>query len=76
MNTFSLTDDQVIKVEKWRKEHECKLRTDEHGIEGESYVGAIGGALTYYFTPTGIGTSEVVKCACGEKLDLTDYDLW
>jgi len=73
---FTLSDKQVAQVREWENNHHCKLRTDEHGIKNEIYVGAIGGSLTYCFTPNGIGTAEGVKCACGEKLDLTDYDLW
>jgi hypothetical protein len=59
---FTLSPEQMEKFEKWRKE------------KGEVYVGAIGGAYTFCFTPTGLGTIEVVKCADGTELDLTDYD--
>jgi hypothetical protein len=43
---------------------------------GKRYSGAIGGAYSYVFTPTGIGIVFKVKCSCGEVLDLTDYDSW
>lgn len=46
--------------------HDCPLT--EHG--------AIGGAVTYEFTPTNLGVVTKVKCACGETKDLTDYDEW
>ncbi len=72
INMFSLDDDQAEKVQEWKQEHECSLRTDEHGVRGERYVGAIGGATTYSFTPTGIGTIVEVTCACGSKIDVTD----
>lgn len=44
------------------------------------YLGAIGGALTYSFTPTGLGI--VVRATFFKDteheatLDLTDYDAW
>jgi hypothetical protein len=41
------------------------------------YYGACGGALTYSFTPTSIGTVlTVTHGVTKEKLDLTDYDSW
>jgi len=63
---FNLTDDQAKQVGGWGKDHGCPLKDQ----------GAIGGALTYSFTPTSIGIVEKVSCACGKDLDLTDYDLW
>lgn len=65
--TFTLTEEELKKVSEWRnKGHNCKLTN----------VGAIGGKLTYCFTPTGLGVIFEVKCACGEKLNLTNYDEW
>jgi hypothetical protein len=61
---FDLTAEQHKKYDEWRKE------------KGEVYVGAIGGAYTFCFTPTGLGNMVEVKCADGTKLDLTDSDLW
>lgn len=66
--TFTLTAEQVEKFEKWRKKKNKK--------DGEVYVGAIGGAYTFCFTPTGLGTIEKVTCADGTELDLTDFDTW
>ena len=66
--TFVLTAEQHKKYDEWRKE--------KNKTKGEVYVGAIGGAYTFCFTPTGLGDMVVVQCADGTKLDLTDYDLW
>jgi len=66
--TFTLTAEQMKKFDKWRKAKNKK--------NGEVYVGAIGGAYTFCFTPTGLGTIETVKCADGTELDLTDMDNW
>ena len=57
--TFTLTDEQEKKFNKWRKS------------KGEIYVGAIGGAYEFIFLPTGIGTVKIVRCADGTELDLT-----
>jgi len=49
-----------------------------HGIvkHRESHDGALGGPYTWEFTSTGIGTIVRVRCACGDALDVTDYDTW
>lgn len=66
--TFILTAKQVERFDKWRKEKKEK--------DGEPYVGAIGGAYTICFTPTGFGEIIEIKCADGTKLDLSDSDTW
>lgn len=39
--------------------------------------GAIGGHISYIFTPTGIGTAIKLKCSvCNEEKDITDYNTW
>jgi hypothetical protein len=63
---FSLDEDQMIKANNWRGAHDCPITNE----------GAIGGKTTYCFTPTGIGTVTVVKCACGKEINLTDYESW
>jgi hypothetical protein len=40
------------------------------------YSGAIGGELTYSFTPTSLGTIIKVKHSSGAELDLTFYESW
>lgn len=61
---FTLSANQNKKYDVWRKE------------KGEVYVGAIGGAYSFCFTPTGLGYMVVVKCADGTELDLTEYEYW
>ncbi len=74
---FYLDTTQQAKLELWRQNHfhECKYYRNENGFE-EIYVGAIGGHETFCFTPTGIGLVIKVQCACGEEVDLTDYEYW
>lgn len=39
--------------------------------------GAIGGHITYSFTPTGLGNITVIRCgACGVIKALTDFSAW
>ena len=66
MTGFTLTDDQQKQARQWVDSHTCSI----------DYSGAIGGKTTYSFTSTSIGVVEKVSCACGEELDLTDYDMW
>lgn len=63
MRTFELSDEQEKKFNEWR---EAKGK--------EVYVGAVGGAYDFCFTPTGIGTIVTVKCADGTELDLTEWE--
>jgi hypothetical protein len=63
---FELTPEQAKKVRKWIKKQEKK----------NTYYGAIGGSVTYEFTPTSLGIVEKVKHFNGKVLDLTDYESW
>lgn len=62
---FEISKEDEIKILDWMS----KLKPMEN-------VGAIGGAFTYSFTPTGLGIVTTIERADGEKLDFTDYDLW
>ena len=64
---FELDKKQSEDFEIWNNKHQCKLKEN---------CGAIGGRLTFSFTPNGLGVITVVKCACGEKIDLSDYENW
>ena len=65
---YEFSDKEQEKLEKWFKKMKKK--------EAKSIKPAIGGAYTYCFTPTGIGTSVTVKHANGEEIDITDYGSW
>jgi len=60
-------------VDAWMKEHDKK-----HISPGKThrYAGAIGGAYTWETTGTSLGQVTVVRCACGEAIDVSDYDGW
>jgi len=62
---FSLTAEQGARFQTWRKEHDkvCRLRESS-------------GRWTFEFTPTGVGDVTIVRCGCGEKVNLTRYGDW
>jgi len=71
---FSLTKEQLQRISDWMDTHD----KEKHIQPGEKfrYAGAIGGAYTYEFTPTSLGVVEKVRCACGDHIDVSDYDAW
>jgi hypothetical protein len=83
---FELTKSDMEKVRAWSETVDEKRRKKQldskdafirtNANAGHAYYGAIGGELTYCFTPNSIGMSIEVIHADGEKLDLTDFDSW
>lgn len=61
-HSFSIDSGEWGKIKTWQ----CSHNIEKHG-EAVRYAGAIGGELTYEFTPTSIGIVGVVKCTCGES---------
>lgn len=49
---------------------------DAHEAKHGPCRAAAGGRYTYLLTPTGLGMHIEIQCACGEKLDVTDYGSW
>lgn len=69
--TFEMNEVEAARAAAWIKAH----LEEAHGGKFP-YAGAIGGSLTYEFTPTGIGTAVRVRCSCGASGDCTDVDAW
>lgn len=68
MDTFKLHGSEIEKAANFEKEHLPCAR--EHPT-------TIGGAITYTFTPTGLGSIVTIQCnICKTKIDITDYDNW
>lgn len=64
---FEVTPEDHIKIADWLDK--------EIWPNGQPYGGAIGGAVTYQFTPTSLGV--VFKVIVDDnELDLTEYNLW
>ncbi len=86
MSMFALDDDQKAKLAVWTAAQNAKVLAKQREqndpiirlfIEDGPYYGAIGGELTYCFTPNSIGMSVTVKhSVTGEEIDLTDFDSW
>jgi len=76
--TFVIEPYEQKQINEWLAEHNktCSLRWHEDGTPVEFPGGAIGGGLTYEFTPNGIGMATSVSCHCGAECNVTDYDLW
>lgn len=68
---FKFDNDEAFKMQVWLTEHneKCKLR------EGKN-TGAIGGRISYTFTPTSLGIIKKVSCACGESICVNDFENW
>ena len=90
---FELTANQKKLVDEWMEEQYKKaiqiqkdtVSTNDTFYEtyqdswemGYPYEGAIGGGITYCFTPTSIECITVVKYSLTkEELDITDWEIW
>lgn len=70
MKTFEMSDEACAAAEAWLTEHMKTCRVwqpkTEGAMKGHVYHGAIGGAVSYIFTPTSIGTLISIECTCKE----------
>lgn len=92
MYNFTLSPEQLVKLNDWidlqnSKAVDMQRANPPQGVpldllescweDGFPYSGAIGGNLTYSFTPTSIGVIVNIKHGnTGQDIDLTEYDLW
>jgi len=73
---FHVTPEEQEKINAFIEEQDKIWQATKEGCECPHY-GAIGGAYTYHFTPTSIGTVlKVENTVTGAVIDLTDYDSW
>lgn len=76
---FELDGVELENARKWFEQHVCNFydkgvpKLNEHGFPKG---GAIGGVMSFRFTPTGVGTAVVVLCGCGHEENVTDFDSW
>jgi hypothetical protein len=84
---FHLTPKQVRRLNRWllnvhNAAAEQQLRDMADGTRlipyrYVPYYGAIGGGLTFTFTPTGLGLGcSVTEAITGRTLNLSDYEDW
>lgn len=66
---FPISEKEDKAIREWKKKHEEEvhgLKTEEQRLKAQ---GVSGGRYSYYFVPTGLGTSGVVRCSCGAKFE-------
>lgn len=75
---FYMSKEQNEACAKWQNDHDKSkhMNSEKSKAAGHRYSGAIGGAYTWSFTPTSVGTVTMLKCSCGEGIDVSDYDDW
>jgi len=68
---FEMSPIEIKTANKWIIKHDkvCPL------VNGNIHA-AIGGRITYTFTPTSLGMACGVSCACGESKEVTDVSDW
>lgn len=71
MKLFAIEGKELEDWSKWYEKHNKKCPHSK----GEG-LGAIGGRFTYCFTPNGLGTTVIIKCACGKEVNVTNVDDW
>ena len=69
---FKLNKIENEAVMNWIEKH----NTEGCKLQDFTEQGAIGGRISYTFTPTSVGCAIEVKCACGASCDVTDYSDW
>lgn len=82
-NRYGLTIAEVGVIDDWVKSLEPEILAiqKQSGLgsygDGQPYYGAVGGGLTYSFTPTSLGTIVVVKeSTTGKELNVSDACGW
>jgi len=78
---FTINDVESGRIKAWKERHdlECPLSPQNNKDKLKSPTGAIGGRISYSFTPTGLGNVVEVDCVCkkGEyHFNATDFDGW
>jgi hypothetical protein len=60
-----------------REKESAEIFEKKHLNCAKKHPSTIGGAVTYCFTPTGVGLSISIKCnVCNKEKDITDYESW
>jgi hypothetical protein len=68
---FSLSKKEAKRYLYWLKLHNEKCQ-----YASSKNQGAIGGRISFQFTPTSLGVIKKIICSCGTTLDLTPYEDW
>lgn len=71
---YGLFKEQRDAIDRWIIEHDASRHVQPG--RRQRYTGASGGAYTYEFTSTTLGVSTTVRCSCGDRIDVSNYDEW
>lgn len=66
---FNLNDNQIEKLRDWLDNHNKTCKFKKKMRERNSMA---VGQLEYCFTPYGVGEGVVVRCNCGDSINLTN----
>lgn len=67
---FSLNKLEITEANKFSSEH----KKCESSLETAP---AIGGRISYIFTPTALGVAVTIRCnCCGKEQEITDISTW
>lgn len=84
---FEVTDADEARITKWLQEEvypelrksrkHKKIQWHDYDDAMYPYAGAIGGDITYIFTPNSLGyVTEVEEHFSKKRLNITDYSSW
>lgn len=71
MKKFEMSD-----KESWDADNAVKNHNKDCPIYNDNHSAAIGGRISYTFTPTSLGMACGVRCACGWHEEVTDVSDW
>ena len=70
---FDITEKEDIAIKEWKKKHEEDVHSLTTPMARAQAQGVFGGRYVYYFYPTAIVCSGVVRCdACGEEFEFCE----
>ena len=71
-----LMDTEMKKARELMGGHNCPLAAGVKPNDAKREIWMLDSRFRLEATPTSIGTRFVLACECGQKCDVTDYDLW
>ena len=74
---FNLDETEKQRVEEYREKYCNNPHFCMYIKNNEKYTGAIGGDMTFSFTPTSLGHIVTISCPCRKaKENITNFDNW
>jgi hypothetical protein len=73
---FFVDKEELARFDAWIAVHDKICPYYDDGTSPESKSGAIGGRISWKFTPNSLAVVVQVQCACGGAENLTDYSHW